>query len=343
MTSLAVIGAGGFLGSWVLRSANRRADLAPTAIVRRPGSAARIASDLARTVCADSDTALTAALDGMDCAIDVSLPAADLIPDLALRIANAAKAASVRRLIYVSSAAAAGGRHRTFYGRMKAEAERRLGGVGRELEVVIVRPGLIWGPGSPWTLTHLRRVGSGLVSIPTNAATWPALSYVENLVETLVAEALGSQSRGIMHPSDNWFPTWKSYYAELAIAMGWPEPAVIAAKRPLRGTLQSRAIEVAMDTSTTRRLGEWMIARMPSLLALAKRAQGAPPPPPDRFWGLEQQGRATVEFSRSELAPLLDWSFEPEPSAMPKTAPASKDAAFRATAQWGKRALGDLS
>lgn len=92
-----------------------------------------------------------------------------------IQLLQMAAAAGVRRFVYVSSIAAFGAtrqavvteehpvdvRQGAVYGRTKAEAELQARQTARELgiELVIVRPGMVYGPGSyPWTVRMARLV-----------------------------------------------------------------------------------------------------------------------------------------------------------------------------------------
>lgn len=90
------------------------------------------------------------------------------------RLAGEAAAAGVRRFVFISSLAARGPEGAegpiSPYGRSKAEAERRLAGLADRLELVVLRPGGVYGPRDSDLLPLFRMAARGLLVIPTSAA-----------------------------------------------------------------------------------------------------------------------------------------------------------------------------
>ncbi|MFM0065769.1 UDP-glucose 4-epimerase family protein [Paraburkholderia aspalathi] len=120
----------------------------------------------------------------------------------ALRVAAAARRAGARRFVFVSSIKAVGessaGRPITEadepaptdpYGISKLEAERALIDYGREsgLEIVIVRPPLVYGPGVRANFLQLMRAIANGVPLPLGSiAARRSLLFVDNLADALV-------------------------------------------------------------------------------------------------------------------------------------------------------------
>ena len=120
----------------------------------------------------------------------------------ALRVAAAARRAGARRFVFVSSIKAVGessaGRPITEadepaptdpYGISKLEAERALIDYGREsgLEVVIVRPPLVYGPGVRANFLQLMSAIANGVPLPLGSiAARRSLLFVDNLADALV-------------------------------------------------------------------------------------------------------------------------------------------------------------
>ncbi|MCX4140344.1 SDR family oxidoreductase [Paraburkholderia sp. SEWSISQ10-3 4] len=120
----------------------------------------------------------------------------------ALRVAAAARRAGARRFVFVSSIKAVGessaGRPITEadepaptdpYGISKLEAERALIDYGREsgLEIVIVRPPLVYGPGVRANFLQLMRAIAYGVPLPLGSiAARRSLLFVDNLADALV-------------------------------------------------------------------------------------------------------------------------------------------------------------
>ncbi|PMS15855.1 NAD-dependent dehydratase [Trinickia dabaoshanensis] len=123
-----------------------------------------------------------------------------------LRVARAAKARGAKRFVFVSSIKAVaerdGGvplresdppRPEDAYGRSKQEAETALREFGARtgLEIVIVRPPLVYGPGVRANFLQLIRAIAGGIPLPLGAvAAQRSLVYVGNLVDALVACAI---------------------------------------------------------------------------------------------------------------------------------------------------------
>jgi UDP-glucose 4-epimerase len=129
-----------------------------------------------------------------------------------MRLAKAAHAAGVRRLVFVSSVKALGdsdaGRPLCEsdtpaptdpYGVSKLEAERSLLSYGREtgLEIVIVRPPLVYGPGVRANFLQLMRAIAAGVPLPLGSiAARRSLVFVDNLASALIQCATDPRAVG---------------------------------------------------------------------------------------------------------------------------------------------------
>lgn len=128
-------------------------------------------------------------------------------------LARAAAAAGVRRLVFVSSIKVNGeqtepGRKFTEldepapqdpYGMSKHQAEEALHRVAREtgVEVVIVRPPLVYGPGVKGNFIQmLKMIGKGAPLPLASAANLRSLVYVENLADALITCATHPAAAG---------------------------------------------------------------------------------------------------------------------------------------------------
>jgi nucleoside-diphosphate-sugar epimerase len=130
----------------------------------------------------------------------------------ALRVAAAARRAGARRFVFVSTIKAVGessvGRPINEmdeplpsdpYGISKLEAERALLDYGREsgLEIVIVRPPLVYGPGVRANFLQLMNVIAKGVPLPLGAiAARRSLVFVDNLADALVHCATDPRAAG---------------------------------------------------------------------------------------------------------------------------------------------------
>lgn len=150
-----------------------------------------------------------------------------------MRIARAARARGVQRMVFVSSVKAAAetdcGRPlrendpadpQDAYGRSKLEAERALMDFGRKagLDVVIVRPPLVYGPGVRANFLQLMQGiarGWPLPLAMINARR--SLVFIENLADALMQCAVDPKAAGqLFYVADDEAPS----LAELARAIG---------------------------------------------------------------------------------------------------------------------------
>jgi nucleoside-diphosphate-sugar epimerase len=223
---IAVTGASGFVGSALVDELAGSAAHGCRALFRlEPASInplidARVVGDLA----ADND--LTEALDGVDVLIHAAARAhvlhdAEANPLEAYRHINvagterlvqAAVAAGVRRLVYISSIGVNGKRNfdRPFteadepapvddYGQTKWEAEQKLQAFAREgnFELVILRPPLVYGPRVKGNVARLMRIIAGGMPLPlASVDNQRSMIGLGNLISAIVTAAEHPAVRG---------------------------------------------------------------------------------------------------------------------------------------------------
>jgi len=87
--------------------------------------------------------------------------------------------------------------------------------------IVVLRPGLVWGPGSPWVLGPAREICSRSAYLIRAGAGVCDLMYVDNLVRSILAVADDAAPvPGFFHVHDDEQVTWREYYAALAAGLG---------------------------------------------------------------------------------------------------------------------------
>jgi UDP-glucose 4-epimerase len=208
-----VTGATGFVGRHLCE------DLAQRGMPFRPVSRKSLPDHLTIPDI-NAATDWTAALKGVDCVIHLAARVhvmrereADPLAaframnvEATLNLARQAAKAGVRRLVYVSSIKVNGettAEGRPFqaddapapqdpYGRSKAEAEQSLLELGEQtgLEIVIIRPPLVYGPGVGANFRLLMRwAASGIPSPFGCCRNSRSLVYVGNLTDLLIAAA----------------------------------------------------------------------------------------------------------------------------------------------------------
>lgn len=137
----------------------------------------------------------------------------------ALLEATLAASPRPRRLVYMSSLAAAGpalhplGRADTpkpltAYGRSKLAGERVVLEAAGDLEVVVLRAPAVYGPGDAELLRFFRLAKAGLLPVPSGPARPLQLVYVRDLAEAVVQAAFRPEARGIYHIASPEVQPW---------------------------------------------------------------------------------------------------------------------------------------
>ncbi len=236
---VAVVGAGGFLGARLLEMATLagRADVIP--LVRAYRSVGRNAHLGVPHRIADASRveSLRDALAGCDVVVNLTMGRpADIVP-ITRNVYAAGVAAGARLVVHMSSAAVYGQVDRPAlpddaaplvdhwmpYARQKALAENFLRERmrGAKPAIVVLRPSLIWGPGSPWVLGPARELLSGSAYLIGDGAGVCNLMYVDDLVRSILAVVDDpAPSSGLFHISDDADLTWREYYTALASGLG---------------------------------------------------------------------------------------------------------------------------
>lgn len=284
---IAIVGAGGFLGTTVLERVAARSEFDARAVVRSPRSLPMVLGLCKNYVMTGGrEDGLAEAFDGMDAVVDVSVGPPDEIASSAAMIASACRRAGVSRLVYTSSAAAQDlRRHRwgaskptSAYGRQKGVAEGALARSG--LDVTIVRPGLIWGPRSFWTIRHIDALLRGTFVVPAaDFGSAPNLAYAPNLADGLLNAAASEDTGGSVDFADSWWQSWVDYAQTLAAAIGVPD-RVLVANRLRPGPWKALAVETVAQHPWLKGMANGVLERVPSTVAATVKARFKPPQPP---------------------------------------------------------------
>jgi nucleoside-diphosphate-sugar epimerase len=238
---IAILGASGFIGGRTVEMLHleRAAEVRPvTRTAAGLAGAARFALD-GRVADAFDAGALREALEG--CEVVVHCVAGDrrtILGTLAPTV-TAARAAGVRRLVYLSSASvhgqapAAGTDERSPlrtrgqlpYNRAKILAERTLLGLRKRhaVEVVLLRPGIVYGPRSRWTIDLADDLLAGRAYLVGEGDGICNGIYVDNLVHAirLAAAAPAAAVDGEAFLVGDREPiTWTELYRPMARALG---------------------------------------------------------------------------------------------------------------------------
>jgi nucleoside-diphosphate-sugar epimerase len=240
---VAILGAGGFVGARLLEMAALagRTDVVP--VVRAVRSLARNAhlGLPHRFADARNRESLERALAGCEVVVNLTTgDPADILGTTAT-IYDACRGAGARLLVHLSSAVVYGPvaqpelpddapprlDHWMLYARQKGQAENFLRArlADGRLTVVVLRPGLIWGPRSPWVLGPATDLVRGTAWLVAGGHGVCNLISVDNLIRSLDAVVSHpAPPAGFYHVADDEPTTWRAYYAALAAGLGvdWP-------------------------------------------------------------------------------------------------------------------------
>lgn len=239
MTRLAVLGAGGFVGSRLLELSLALAGIEAIPMLRQPRGLGKLARfGIAwRPIDTNSIQSLAESLRGFDAVVNLTQGDNQrLLPDVQ-NLHAACRIAKVDRFIHLGSAVVFGevkqpklpddmlaSENRwSEYARAKAAADAWLSG---RLDTsgpatVIFRPGLVWGPRSIWVTlpagqfiegnAFLFRQGSGICN----------LCHVDRLATAILSAATRPDVlTGFFHIGDPGIRTWRQYYSSLAREIG---------------------------------------------------------------------------------------------------------------------------
>jgi nucleoside-diphosphate-sugar epimerase len=277
--TIAITGGTGFVGQALIDQALAQG-LAVQALARKPqkrrDGVEWIAGDLA------DRGALARLIDGVEAVIHVAAltsarhPAEFEAANVAgtLAVIEAALAAGVGRLVFVSSLAAREP-GLSLYGASKARAERLIKASG--LDWTIVRPPAVYGPRDSDMFELFRAAKWGLVPTPKDGRI--SLIHVEDLARLLLA--LLPPGEGISHhvfePDDGKRGGWTHY--ELARVIGWAvgrRPKVLGlSKRTMEwaakadGMLRGQRARLTLDRVGYMAHPDWVVslgARVPAAL-----------------------------------------------------------------------------
>ncbi len=285
-----VTGATGFVGLSA-NNAFSQVDISVCAAVRRPEDAGRLAAG--QVVVAVGDLSATtdwrAALEGIDAVVhlagrahvlkeDAADPLAEcrrINRDATLNLARQAAAAGVKRFIFVSTVKVNGeGRDALYtaidapdphgpYAQSKWEAEQGLHEIAAQtgLEVVILRPPLIYGPGVKANFLRLLQAVDRGIPLPLAAVcNRRSLLYVENFASALLACLTRPEAAGRTYfVRDGEDVSSAELVRRLAHALG--RPARLVPVPP--GMLQAAGMVLGKKAAVDRLLGSLTVDDAP--------------------------------------------------------------------------------
>lgn len=251
---VAVLGASGFIGSRIIEMFHLRRMVETRPIVRSYASLARLSRFQLDWRIADAfdHNALRKAFEGCQVVIHSIAGDPQTILGTLAPVYRAAEEAGVRRLIYLSSASVHGQapspgtdessrlneKQSLPYNTAKIRAERKLLQLHKKgsVELVILRPGIVFGPRSSWIGNFADSLLAGDAYLVNQGKGICNSIYVDNLVHAIFLSLTAKQIDGeAFLVGDREKVTWADLYRPVAKALGHDltrlpegEPPVIA-------------------------------------------------------------------------------------------------------------------
>lgn len=238
MKPIALIGAGGYVGCRMMERAVLTDEIRLVPIVRTwrsHGRLARYGMPIQHGDAGNADS-LVPLLRGCGMAINLTTGEDSHIVSNTKSIYAACCEAGVPILVHISSAevfgraedpllteaSVPGGRHWMDYARAKAAAEAWLRfQVDAPVTVVILRPGLIWGPGSSWLVRPAQALLNGTAFLFNEGQGICNLIHIQNLIEHLLQVARSGHVRPATYNiADDETLTWADYFYAIAQEIG---------------------------------------------------------------------------------------------------------------------------
>ncbi len=115
------------------------------------------------------------------------------------------------------------------YTETKIEAEKLVMDYQRKnrIDICVIRPGLIWGPGDTTILPRLERFSEkGLVFNIGNGQNIMCLSYIYNVCDAMILGAESSRANGeVYNIKDDQEVTSKQFFSAISTALGFKKPS----------------------------------------------------------------------------------------------------------------------
>jgi|GEM_PF-6934829 len=285
MKPIALIGAGGYVGSRLIERSVLLGDIPLVPIVRSYRAEGRLARYGIRMAWGDAGNpaSLVPSLIGCGMAVNLTMGDDNRIVSDVKSIYAACREAGVPLMVHMSSAEVFGraedrvlteqampdGRHWMEYGRAKAAAETWLRSQSAgPVTVVILRPGLIWGPGSSWLVQPAQSILDGTAFLFHEGRGICNLIHIDNLVEHLLQLARSPTVESASYNiADAETLTWVDYYHAIAREMdvdpstiqmlpdsAFRERAAQKIFQALSNLSLSKAIKRRMNAETKRRI-----------------------------------------------------------------------------------------
>jgi 2-alkyl-3-oxoalkanoate reductase len=234
-----VVGASGFVGNRAVELLHADKNFEVRQIIHSSSSIQRLTLDHLDVQIANSfdESSLKAAFQGCDAIVHSVLGSSGLIRGCIVPTYRAAQKAGVRRIIYLSSmivhgCAPAPGtteetpplEHQPFPTHSaKIYAERKLLELRKSgtVEVVIIRPGIVFGPRSRWVTELAHQLAQGTACFINKGKGICNTVYIDNLIHGMLLAMTSPSADGeAFFVSDHEQVTWFDFYRPFAEALG---------------------------------------------------------------------------------------------------------------------------
>jgi len=292
MKTIAVLGASGFVGVRLVEMLHLGGVAQVRPIFYRPASMAPLARFQLDWRMAEysNPSALAAALQGCDTLVHLATGDPKIIRNLTTPVYEAAARAGVRRMVFLSSASVYGQapatgtndssplprRHRFPYNAAKVEAERRLR-VARthgKTELVVLRPGIVWGPRSRWIVDTMRTIRAGTFGWLNNGQGTINPIYVDNLVHAIVCASSAPADGQNFLLNDPEPGSWREFFTPWLEACG-KNPADVPGAPPY---VPARGLKARFERVRVHELTQQIAPKIPSVLKQMVKALVAKAP-----------------------------------------------------------------
>ena len=237
MEPIAIIGAAGFVGTRLVESCLLSGNRNFYPIVRNNYSLARLCrfglQDRIQIADAENEKQLVAAINHSPIVVNLVSGDPDGIVNSTKVIYNACIKSGVKRLIHLSSAVVFGevdspmidddfpieSNHWMPYAQAKIEAENflRKNSEQSSLEIIILRPGIVWGPRSRWSYNAAKALTENNAFIVGSGKGICNTIYIDNLVAAIL-ECCNQEKEisGSFNVADAELITWYDFYSSLS-------------------------------------------------------------------------------------------------------------------------------
>jgi 2-alkyl-3-oxoalkanoate reductase len=240
MLKVAILGANGFIGSRTVEMLHLEGLAQVRPIVRSMYNLARLSKfDLdCRVADAFNQSALRTAFEGCDIVVHAIAGDHKTIVDSLAPTYYAAEAAGIRRIVYLSSASVHGqsptpgtdekstldSRQPVAYNNSKVFAEEELQKFRKNgsVEVVMLRPGIVFGPRSFWVSSFASDLLSRQTYLINRGQGICNSIYIDNLIHAIyLAYTIENINGEVFIVGDNERITWADLYKPISEALGF--------------------------------------------------------------------------------------------------------------------------